>query len=365
LIRFPFALANTISVALFYLLVRQYFNTKIALYAALFMATNGLFVAFARIVQYPSITILATISALYFLTLAVFHSRWKTTGLYIGSIAAAISVLSHFDGFFVIPPAAYLIYHWFRRGGSESASPSYRWHLIPSIFIAATLVASFYIPYLLNVTDYQLKYWSERMSGVASNSLALFEIYNPTFVVYIYIALALLSLPRFRRNFAFALFGIWLLPPFIWIELVMTDPRTHFYTYLIPFLVFAAIGLDVIGSTIERLQPKAGRSIALSSSAILFLFLFPLSHAVFIDRQAEYPWEPKKFLFWEINTERVPGMMGFQYFCDWKEINHFFDKQSRADNVRFISNDKALIASFYVPKYDHHFDLNQLDPQVG
>jgi 4-amino-4-deoxy-L-arabinose transferase-like glycosyltransferase len=358
LIRVPFALANTISVGLFYLLVRQYFNTKIALYAALLMATNGLFVAFARIVQYQSITIFATISALYFLTLAVFHSRWKITGLYVGLIAVAISILSHFDGFFVVPPAAYLIFHWFKERGSDTASRSYRWHLVPSIIIAVTLVASFYIPYLLNVNDYQLKYWSERMSGVASNSLKLFEIYNPTSVVYIYIALVLLSLVRVRRNFAFTLFGIWLLPSFIFIEWVMTDPRTHFYTYLIPSLVFAAIGLDVFGSSIERLLPMAGRSIAISACIILFLFFFSLSHTVFIDRQAEYPWEPKKFLLWELTTERVPGMMGFQYFCDWKEINQFLDDQSAANKVRFISNDKALIASFYMPKYDHHFDLN-------
>lgn len=358
LIRLPFAFANILSIGFFYLLVRQNFSTVIALYAALLMATNGLFVAFARIVQYQSITILATISALYFLSLANFHSRWKLIGLYLGLIAASISVLSHFDGFFVIPPAAYLVYHWYRDRRTEPANRSYRWHMVASIVFAVSIAASFYVPYLMNVSDYQIKYWSERISGVTSNSLMLFEIYNPTFVVYVYIALAVLSLFRVRRNTAFTLFAIWLLPPLIWIELMMTDPRTHFYTYLIPLFVFAAVGLEFIGSIIDRLLPKVGQAIALLVSLLLFTYFFSLSHAVFIDRHAEYPWEPKKFLFWEMYTQRVPGMMCFQYFCDWKAINNYFESQADLNRVRFISNDKALIASFYMPKFDHHFDLN-------
>ena len=57
-IRLPFALANLAALTCFFLLVRRLFSSQVALYASFLFAVNGIFIAFARIVQYQSFVIL-------------------------------------------------------------------------------------------------------------------------------------------------------------------------------------------------------------------------------------------------------------------------------------------------------------------
>jgi len=85
LLRLPFALAGLFAVIYFYKFVRINFGKKIAFYSSLFFATNGLLVAFSRIVQYQSFVILFMIASLYYLSLAITDDRYKVKGIYYGA----------------------------------------------------------------------------------------------------------------------------------------------------------------------------------------------------------------------------------------------------------------------------------------
>src|SRR5215208_838110 len=56
-LRLPFAIANLLALACFFLLVYRLFTLQIAIYASFLLAANGIFIAFARIVQYQSFVI--------------------------------------------------------------------------------------------------------------------------------------------------------------------------------------------------------------------------------------------------------------------------------------------------------------------
>ena len=93
--RLPFAIAGILTVYFFYRLVEMHFSKKIAFFGAFFLATNGFFVAFSRIIQYQSFVILFMIVSLYFFTLSFKKKKWKIKGLYFGFISWAFSCLSH------------------------------------------------------------------------------------------------------------------------------------------------------------------------------------------------------------------------------------------------------------------------------
>ena len=365
ILRIPFSLANIFAVFLFYKLISLHFGKRIAIYSSLLMAVNGLIVAFGRIAQYQSITIMCTVGALYFLSEAVYTPKWRLLGLYLGLFTASIGILAHFDGLFVIPPAIFLVYWWYKNHKLNSEIWSYRRHLLVSSIIFLVPLAVFYIPYTLALSDYQFDYWVGRISGNPSDSLELFKLYNPTIVVNIYIALAILSLFRIRRNHSFIFLSLWLLPAFVFIELVMSNPRTHFYIYLLPLFVFIALGIESIRSILERFLPLSGHLIIKSGSVLLFTFVFLLSHAIFINHQEEYPWETESFLSWELSSEMLPGMMGFSYSCGWREISQFLREYQGKGMTWYISNEKDIINRFYLPinKYKK-FELDKFN-KVG
>src|SRR5512138_2585866 len=103
-LRLPFAIANLLALACFFILVHRLFTLEIAIYSTFLLATNGIFIAFARIVQYQSFVLLGGIVGILALTLALKDEKWKITGLYIGLISAALSLLAHFDAAFFLPP---------------------------------------------------------------------------------------------------------------------------------------------------------------------------------------------------------------------------------------------------------------------
>ena len=76
LMRLPFALAGTLAVYFFYKLINIHFGKKIAFYSSFFIATNGFFIAFSRIVQYQSFVIFFAILALYCFTLAITKEKY-------------------------------------------------------------------------------------------------------------------------------------------------------------------------------------------------------------------------------------------------------------------------------------------------
>jgi 4-amino-4-deoxy-L-arabinose transferase-like glycosyltransferase len=145
-LRFPFALAHTLGVGGYYLLVRRLFGRQVGLVAALILALNGLYLAFGRMVQYQALVFLMTGLAL--LLAYSFYRDGKGVHLALSSFLVGTGLLAHYDMLLVLPPLAYLIWRrWARQPTARKADA--RW-LIGALLILLAVVMPFYVPFLAN-----------------------------------------------------------------------------------------------------------------------------------------------------------------------------------------------------------------------
>ena len=154
----------------------------------------------------------------------------------------------------------------------------------------------------------------------------------------------------------------WFLIPFILLEVVVSIPGTHIYSYLIPtflFMGFALFHIDLIVRTVigrDEREPSDQSNLVIllpailySSVCLLFIFLTLQSYYVFVDHTYEYPWENKKFLVWTL-PKPTPifhlSMFGFPYFRHWDEIGNFIrnDRQS----TFYTTNERVSISRYHV-----------------
>jgi hypothetical protein len=350
LTRMPFALAGALSVLIFYALIKQHIGKRPALFAALFMAINGLFVGLTRIVQYQAYVLLFSITALYFFSLAIYSPRWKITGIYSGFAFWTLAVLTHYDSVFISPFVAFLLYRWYRGNSEQSVAARLRRIGMPA-GAGLVILVSFYAFLLLSASPDSQAYWLGRLTGGGDtvgipSSIVTFQLYNPLFVLPIYVGLGLFSIVEIKRTLPFI--G-WFLFAWIVMELLVNDPGTHIYTYLLPASVFLGIGLDRLVETLRKISPvHIFGTAGLILPVVVFGGLFGLSHLIFVDHTPEYPWEARGFLFWKIerpSSEYKLWVFGFPYRRHWEEIGEF---ATSAGDRKYLTNEKDSIAEYYL-----------------
>jgi hypothetical protein len=138
-------------------------------------------------------------------------------------------------------------------------------------------------------------------------------------------------------------------------SLIFKDSRTHAYTYLLPLLIVAGVGIQLVMDWIRtRLR---GNSFQFAQGAVLALFLAfsYLSYAVYIDHNPEYPWYPKRVLGMEFDGGFVSGTFGFPYLREWREIKSWFDSLPDQEDVVVVTNEKKQFVSFYLPEVGNRF----------
>jgi hypothetical protein len=348
-LRLPFAIANLMALACLFIVVYRLFSLQIAIYSSFLFAVDGIFIAFARIVQYQSLVLLGGISGILGLLLALEDEKWKVSGLYVGFLAAAISLLAHFDAVFFLPPMALLILHWWLKFHNQPGFARLRLHLITAGTLSAVLVFGFYGAYILHLGPFQLNYWKNRFTGDTTNFLRLFQFYNPGPIWGVGLGWIALGLSRIRNSLNWQILLAWLLPPMIFMVLVFKESLTHAYTYLLPLMIVAGIGMDVMIGWIHSLF--RGRSLRLAQTVVLSIFLFfsYLSYEVFIDHHPEYPWSPKRVLGMELKGGFVSGTFGFPYSREWRDIGKWFANLQTEEDVIVVTNEKRQFVSFYLP----------------
>jgi 4-amino-4-deoxy-L-arabinose transferase-like glycosyltransferase len=347
-VRLPFAIANLLAVACFFVLVYRLFTLPIAIYASFLFAVNGIFIAFARIVQYQSFVILGGLVGILALTLALKYEKWKVPGLYLGFLAAALSLLAHFDAAFFLPPMAVFVLHWWLKFRGEPGFARLRIHLFAAVALFAVLVLAFYAVYFLRLTAFQLNYWEDRRVGDSTNIFRLFQFYNPGPMLWLCLGWAVLGLTRIRASLSWQILLAWILPPMIFMVLIFQDSRTHAYTYLLPLLIVAGIGVDaMLGWLPARLR---GKTLQIAQAAVLGVFLIfsYISYEIFIDRSPEYPWYPKPVLGMQFDGGFVSGTFGFPYSREWREIGRWFEELPEQE-VLLVTNEKRQFVEFYLP----------------
>ncbi len=143
--RFPFALSSVFSVVTLFLTGRRWFNRRAGIIAGLLWAVNGYAIAFARMVQYQALIFFMGILAIYCLYLAWEQRQFRYQIL--AMILLAAGLLAHFDALLLLPAAGYLLWANF-RGAQSTKNRFLNLGLSLTLFIA--LLASFYIPYVLD-----------------------------------------------------------------------------------------------------------------------------------------------------------------------------------------------------------------------
>ena len=345
LIRLPFSIAAILAVYFFYKFVKLQFGKKLALYSSFFLATNGLFVAFSRIVQYQSLVILFSICTLYCLSLSLKYKTWTIYGLYLGMVFWGLSILAHYDGIFIAPFVFYLLFKWYTDNNSSLQKNEKLKHFSLSLTVLFLIISVFYLPFFGAISESKIAYWSERISGEQNtSSMARFKTYNPTLVIYIYAILGFLSLGKIRKNF---LVLLWFLFPFIFMEFLISQPRTHIYTYIIPLCILISYGLEILESWSKNIFPIKSNAINNFALSVMFIFLFFLSNSVFVDHSKEYPWENKNFLIWELPETYIEGLFGFPYYRHWEEIGSYL--KTANSNGYYLANDTEVITRHYLP----------------
>lgn len=367
LLRLPFALAGIFAVIFFYKFVKLHFGDKVAFYSSLFFATNGLFIAFSRIVQYQSFVILFMILSLYMFSLALKKTSYRHKGIILGFVFWALGILSHYDAVFIFPFAAYLLSVWYKRYFRKEEGSLKT--VVVSLVLSAALLLVFYIPFVLSISDSTLSYWSGRISGEVSSKISsskyLFTVYQPIYVVHFYVMSFFLGLAvLYYRSFGLALpkknilkraasylsLFLWFLVPFAFMEGLVYIPGTHIYVYLIPVMIIMSIGLDGL---YEFLVEKTTPLLVWAYQVVMFLiftFIFAQSYFIYVDNFKEYPWQQEKFFVWTFH-EPTPiyhlSLFGFPYYRDWEGIGNFVKQYPEI--TAYSTNERKSIVRHYIP----------------
>lgn len=385
-LRLPFAIAGFLAVIYFFKFVKIHFGNKVAFYSSLFFATNGFFIAFSRIIQYQSFVILFMILSLYFFSIASKKDEYKVKGIYFGMLTWALSLLSHYDGIFILPFAFYLIFSWFKKVNLSKEIKIKTLILSSLIFILLTL--SFYVPFILTLSDSTKEYWSGRItgdvSGKISSSLYLFTVYQPIYAVHIYITLFLLGsffilvglfsneilkikkLPSLVKDFfthstdlmsliqkerlKIISLLIWFLISILFFEWYVYISGTHIYTYIVPTFIILSLGLVTLESVVFKVfEYQLVKIFNFLGVFVIFFFLAAQSYTVFVDHYREYPWEEKDFLIWRFpkpNKMYHISLFGFPYYRDWEGIRAFV--KQNPEFVAYNTNETNSISRFYI-----------------
>ncbi len=396
LIRLPFAVAGILSVLIFYLIVRKLLGEKIAFFSSIFFATNGFLIAFSRIVQYQSFVIFLGLLSIYLYIL--FREKVKFWYLYLSFFSLAMSILFHYDGVFfgiflgLLVLGDILLIFWrkkaeakFKRSlnfASISNSlvdrvkkKSFIINLTGSSVLFIASLALFYIPFVLNISQTTLDYWSGRItgdvSGKISSSYYLFTVYQPIYAVHFYVLLTALGtaivllpfvikpivnkLPRIKLLDFFVkiitpnyyLLGVlsWATLPFIFLEFYVSIPGTHIYTYLIPMTILMGTAISTSTDIVDKIKYLKGISIL--GVFLLGIFLFLQSWTIFVDHSKEYPWQEDSFLVFHL-FKPTPifhlSMFGFPYQRGWQEVGEFINDK----DAFYTSNERVSITRYYV-----------------
>ncbi len=144
-VRLPFALAHVAAIGSFYLLVRRMFSQNVALLAAAFLAINGLYLAFGRMVQYQTVVFLTT--ALSVLAAYRFYQSGVARYLGVSAVLTGVGLLAHYDVLLTLPVIAFLIWGRYARHHAEWRVG---WPRLALAIVLLLLAAGlFYLPFVL------------------------------------------------------------------------------------------------------------------------------------------------------------------------------------------------------------------------
>jgi 4-amino-4-deoxy-L-arabinose transferase-like glycosyltransferase len=348
--RIPFALASLGTVFLVFYLVRDHWGRPVALLAAALVGSNGLLVAFGRIVQYQSFCAMFVALTAYCLFRNLHSDSPKL--IYIGLLFYALAVLTHYDALTFGPALAVLVAAncWRHKNQIRRRLK----HLGFASLIALSLAGLFYIPYVRqpHFSDVNL-YLMDRVSSgrgldTFRQTYELLGLYLPplymAFIVIFLLLGSILVLWR-KRDLSSLALVFWFVSVFSFYMLLGGDPRSHVYTYFIPGLLLAAYGMWALvefahGLSVGRLLQTGVWLAVIAFTGMVFYML--------VDNTIEHPWYRKTILEYplpNLEERHISGVFGFPYQRGLKEVGVLFDSGQLRGT--FDSNEREAMADFY------------------
>ncbi len=437
-IRFPFALANWLAVIGTYLLGHRLFGRRVALIGGALVAVNGWFVTYGRTAQYQNVVLPMSIlavwcyvrfyqggthiyhligtlflavatfghyegasaapAAIYLLilglqrrgmwkqqpalrgTLRSFHKMWPV-GLSL--IVGAVVVLSFYAPFIFNPTVAGAQSHLAKRFGSTP--PYNNWD---ALYVNGLFYNSMY--YVLCVGSVLLLgalYGIRRVLGdvrwgraVTAGALPLLllswtGLLPPWYALLVYLGLMWLFLLSAQVSEGVKTMLLWMLLPLGLYLFAVVRPGNHFYVFMPPLMLLAALTIDRGLRWLERLRlPK--RRWALPTVIGILLAFYGLStwyqHVVFMRTDLEYMLTYPKHrnpVFW--SDPRYPFDIrigwGFPYRLGWQTVSELY--RSGELNGDWYGTDENNSILWYTlgwprnPCYPRYFMLTEIGYQ--
>lgn len=410
--RLPFALAGLGTLATLFLLGRKLGGDQAGLAAAGVAALNGLLIAFSRIVQYQAL--LMWMTALAVLCAWEWYERGQMRWALLAGVFTGIGLLAHYDALAVVPVLAYIALLSLARTRTSGRRREWWRDVLLGALCMMLVVIPFYGPYLLtSQVGPTGSYLSERIGeGLLKNRIDNFLTYSIYYCSFLYLALTgvlVLAFMAWRVHRAPALqrfvgarivvpglmvlaavalmvwpagltIGtldltllawlliflaailipppspaiqgtlIWLAVTFVGYNLLLADPRTHFYGIFLPWSLLAGAALAGLWNAWRPARLRwVGIALAGGVAACLCPFLIDTYLQYDGGRGPDWP-SPVRALAWAPKPYAKPptlGIFGVAHRSGWKGIGVLYAEGKLMGDLD--SNEKRDLTDWYVP----------------
>lgn len=407
--RLPFAIANLAGLFALFLLGWRLYRPLAGWLAAMFLAFDGYFIGFAHIVQYQSIVFLTSVLAVLVLYRIYVKPAALANYLTLAAILLSTGALSHYEGVLAaLPAAAFLVATGWRY------REQWRQLLVATAIATgagAVMLGIFYAPYILHerFAATYVYLTARRIGGSPpyNNLNDVFlrtTLYSTTYQVLLVIGLTLLAALRviranFSRNVGIVVgvlyvffFGVtlfrpewatigdkdWIVIPFtlifglivllprqhienrviwLWFSAVMIlalflteKPRTHVYTFFMPWVLIAGDELSLLWQALrDRIGARPAKAIGSAVAGVLIVVFGIYAYQYFLSQDEvllDY-FEKRPPGYWTVYDEPDnKARFGFPLNNGWKTIGELY-RQGILSGPYETSEKEAWVPAWY------------------
>lgn len=407
--RLPFTVAGLAALVGVLLLGARLFGAVAGVGAGLLAASTGYFVAFARIVQYQSLVLLAVVLTILVLWRMLDARRALARYLAVAALLMALGVLAHYEAAGILAPVLFILWRLWRSGMKLTILA--RALPLPLLLFAGPVLL-FALPFVQDPTfaaayAYAVGYRVDAGGFPYNNLVDFFQrasLYNTAYYVLWMTVLAFTAIVGvYRRNlpawlawtlillaggglaFTFAqpswllirgidhtwlFFMLLLLVPLFapkvspaerllwwWFGslamfslFVVQRPNSHVYTFFIPWVLLGGMVLErAAGWGAQRFSPRAARGVGLLVGGTLMLLFGFYLHRLFVYTGVEVLrlWPEQRPIGYWMPFDSPPevAIFGFPHTSGWKAIGVQYADGKLAGN--FLTNEKPEVVDWY------------------
>jgi lipoprotein signal peptidase len=433
--RLTFAIANFVALFAVWLLGWRLFHPLAGWLAAMLVLFDGYFIGFARIVQYQSVVLLCTVLAVYAMWRLVREPKGLAPWLSLAAISAATGLLSHYEGALVALPIAILwgVLYWRNRerqrevwvataiavavGGAVLASfylpyvlhprfaatyyyltdrrigNSFPYNNLADVFLRTTLYSTtYYVVGMIVVTVAgMVRSFRRGLSPLWGNLLGsatvLFVAYTalrPEWftlgsgetakdqIGFLFLGLMVLLAVLPRTPLHERLLWIWFGAVMVLALFFTEKPRTHVYTFFIPWLLLNGILLAEgwlwlvakVGRPVGQVLGAAAATLAALVFGVYAFWYFVSPSEVMMNYASERPAG-----YWVTYDEPDDkARFGFPLNNGWKAVGELY-RQGVLDGYFDSSEKEAWVPAWYTRgeercprEAEWFFEIRNLEP---